>query len=791
MAQLKSTVVNGNLRATDSVLAVTGQFKILEAPDANNSNTFSDGDNDQILRSNGSSVYWTTDVKSIQITTDSPLIGGDSSSAQTGAAAYTISFDSQSPNTVLAGPTNTTVAAVPTFRALDENDVTKIMTTSHTAAMYVAGISSSALNEIKYSTGVTITDTAVSAGTYNGLTLTANTTGFSIAGGTTSKSLTVPKTYTLADACAYNVTNHTTAATIQDNDPNLVTGKTVYYGLPTINNAHNYTSSTNIYAPITGGTAGQYLKSNGTTSTPTWAAPPIWQGTCSTIASTAEKAVVCGGFTLVDGVSILVYFSETNSASVDDLTLNVNSTGAKPIKYLYSNKDPDYLPFIDSLRANNTYRFHYYNGGTGNQYWIVSLPDEEMKLLSASESSRVAETSLNGGIGLHRYSLQMMTIDNKWSSIASDKPTASGPNDDDIAKTVATCNFLLNSPIIYQTTNLNATPSGSINANGYTASQINFRQSAASKTGWQSLTVQAPVYLKGQVQSDKKSFKLASTAWWTQTLPTTNDGYIYIFIGLACSVTNVYLHTQHPIYWHDGVQLKLYNGEPSYGAVLPASGREGQLFYQVSDPWYELPAGGVTGQSLIKASTNNYDVMWSSIGGNTPTVNTRYYISGSRLQTTNYDASLFDTNVYVENSKIILETSWNDYAEYRSCEVPTPGACVIENDDGHLTVSNTRLIPGASIVSDTYGMCIGEKDDARVPVAISGRVLAYTFLPQRMYHAGMAVCSAPGGTIDIMTREEIQKYPDAIIGIVSEIPDYEEWGENHIKVNGRIWIKIK
>jgi len=166
-----------------------------------------------------------------------------------------------------------------------------------------------------------------------------------------------------------------------------------------------------------------------------------------------------------------------------------------------------------------------------------------MKLLSASESSRVAETSLNGGIGLHRYSLQMMTIDNKWSSVASDKPTVSDPNGDNIAKTVATCNFLLNSPIIYQTTNLNATPSGSINANGYTASQINFRQSAASQTGWQDLTVQAPVYLKGQVQSDKKSFKLASTAWWTQTLPITNDGYIYIFIGLACSATNVYLHT--------------------------------------------------------------------------------------------------------------------------------------------------------------------------------------------------------------------------------------------------------
>lgn len=50
----------------------------------------------------------------------------------------------------------------------------------------------------------------------------------------------------------------------------LVSERDVYHGLPTINNAHNYTSDTSIYAPTGGGTAGQYLKSAGGTSTPTW-----------------------------------------------------------------------------------------------------------------------------------------------------------------------------------------------------------------------------------------------------------------------------------------------------------------------------------------------------------------------------------------------------------------------------------------------------------------------------------------------------------------------------------------
>jgi hypothetical protein len=42
-----------------------------------------------------------------------------------------------------------------------------------------------------------------------------------------------------------------------------------------------------------------------------------------------------------------------------------------------------------------------------------------------------------------------------------------------------------------------------------------------------------------------------------------------------------------------------------------------------------------------------------------------------------------------------------------------------------------------------------------------------------------------------MSRREVRKYPDRIIGTVSEIPNYETWGENKINVNGRIWIRIK
>jgi hypothetical protein len=53
------------------------------------------------------------------------------------------------------------------------------------------------------------------------------------------------------------------------------------------------------------------------------------------------------------------------------------------------------------------------------------------------------------------------------------------------------------------------------------------------------------------------------------------------------------------------------------------------------------------------------------------------------------------------------------------------------------------------------------------------------------------VCASKDGKASKMTREEIIQYPDRIIGIVSEIPDYKTWGQGNIEVNDRIWIKIK
>lgn len=133
---------------------------------------------------------------------------------------------------------------------------------------------------------------------------------------------------------------------------------------------------------------------------------------------------------------------------------------------------------------------------------------------------------------------------------------------------------------------------------------------------------------------------------------------------------------------------------------------------------------------------------------------------------------------------------FNDYAEYRNTVIANPGRVVIENGDGSLSLATKRLQLGANIISDTYGFAIGKTDSAQTPIAVCGRVLAYPYEELTLFTPGAAVCSGPNGTVSLMTREEIREWPDAIIGYVSEIPTYEYWGTDNIKVDGRIWIKL-
>ena len=163
------------------------------------------------------------------------------------------------------------------------------------------------------------------------------------------------------------------------------------------------------------------------------------------------------------------------------------------------------------------------------------------------------------------------------------------------------------------------------------------------------------------------------------------------------------------------------------------------------------------------------------------------------------------SNTVIYNSAITMNPStgsitaskvygavWNDYAEFRSAVKPiAAGRVVCSNDSGELFVVTERLQAFEGVTSDTYGFAIGETETAKTPLAVAGRVLVYTDEDRYSFHSGDTVCAGKNGTISKMTREEIIQYPDRIVGVVSEIPEYKTWGTGNIAVNDRIWITVK
>lgn len=216
--------------------------------------------------------------------------------------------------------------------------------------------------------------------------------------------------------------------------------------------------------------------------------------------------------------------------------------------------------------------------------------------------------------------------------------------------------------------------------------------------------------------------------------------------------------------------------------------------------WWPESATGIYGKpsswglvftvSAAAAGSQEMHQMWFS------QANGSIYHRGGNGQT----ASSMEGNSWAklwQTGDSVTGAVWNDYAECRESDCEDFGYVLMEVGDDSLTKTTERLSHFAGVSSDTWGFSQGETDKAKTPIAVAGRVLVYPYQDRNNYKPGDCVCAAPGGTVDIMTREEIINWPDRIVGTVSCVPDYEEWGGGEkadrpsVKVNGRIWIKVR
>lgn len=191
-------------------------------------------------------------------------------------------------------------------------------------------------------------------------------------------------------------------------------------------------------------------------------------------------------------------------------------------------------------------------------------------------------------------------------------------------------------------------------------------------------------------------------------------------------------------------------------------------------------------KNTVGATTTASNLYFIGVNDITSTASRQSYITGSTAAYVTSNGELYGYRVF--------NAVFNDYAEYREVEDDIEaGRVVRELGDGKMVMTEQRLEPACAIITDTFGNAMGKTEKCKTPIGIAGRVLAYPYenIEEFKNNIGKPVCSGPNGTVSIMTDEEYRNYGYKIIGIISEIPNYETWGSNKIQVNGRVWINIK
>lgn len=271
----------------------------------------------------------------------------------------------------------------------------------------------------------------------------------------------------------------------------------------------------------------------------------------STSTATVMTATVPGITELKDGVCVFLQNGVITSAS--GFTLNINGLGAKPV----------YSSMAAATRVTTAWNVNYtmlfvYNedrveDGCWDMYYGI---DNNTNTIGYQVRTNSQTMPMVGGV-MYRYRL-MFTAANGQGYIAANHSSSTNAT---AARTPATEKIDPHGSIFYYGTTA-AVQAGSRPAAAYLWQQYalslgySFNNTGAALT----LSTYDPVYVKCTPQSDGSAIIDPATPY-VQQLPTSADGSIYIFLGVAYSATNIELETNHPVYYHDGDGIKLWTGE--------------------------------------------------------------------------------------------------------------------------------------------------------------------------------------------------------------------------------------
>ena len=417
-----------------------------------------------------------------------------------------------------------------------------------------------------------------------------------------------------------------------------------------------------------------------------------WYAICDTAGATIDKVATISpattSFTLREGTTAIIKFVNTNSGAIGSLKLDVNNTGAKPIKYIYNGGLSD-IPSAGYLKGGQSYQFYY--DGTN---WVVQM----IYNTNTNTVGVYGGTVTAGTNGIRGYTLIMRDTENTWVSITTDagagtKDGGTGTNH------VKYAGGLYPDSVMYESTQTNYA-AGASAAVCYLALSLNLRYSTNCGT---TLIKNKPVYLVGELHNDGLFY--LDDIWWTQTIPTTENGKTYIYLGMAYSNYQIYLATEKPMYQY-------YDGEfMTYEDVQTALAAKSATNYMSSDNTGIMVADLADGEQLPANATGENVFITAGYGEGEAAVD-----MGVHIRNGQEDLAIFgettrigkenDSNVSIDNNGIIINKGSKELAKYFSKGITfdeeTPYK--IGNDNSYITFEDTdndNKADSLSIVADS------------------------------------------------------------------------------------------
>ena len=275
-------------------------------------------------------------------------------------------------------------------------------------------------------------------------------------------------------------------------------------------------------------------------------------GECDGTSTATNFTVTVPGIReLASGVCCLIRNGVITSAS--GCKLNVNGLGAKPI---YSSMAAA-TAVTTAFNVSYTMLFVYdgtntrVTGGCWVMYYGIDNNTNTIGYQLRTNSYSLPMTSV-----VYRFSLLFTSKDGAHFVPANNSTSTNATS----SRTVCQDPIDPHGPIVYYGTtasvNQGSRPSVANLWQQYLVTlgySFNRTGAALTLTSWQ------PVYVKAAPQSDGSAV-IDSTEPYVQALPTTNDGFIYIYLGVATSATQIELNIDHPVYYHDGTAIRIWTG---------------------------------------------------------------------------------------------------------------------------------------------------------------------------------------------------------------------------------------